>query len=685
MALESRLDRWISRSEALFARIDAVWERGQRWMDATAERSARAWVVPVLLALAATGAVVGLLRLLLTGLLGTGSGGRWVGVVVAGSLALVLLVLVFRNVLVSLVAPEQRRHFLIALMTSAAAMFVGVEAFTALTVTLAGQDVPMWTVERFYLRHLVQAVPLLDIPARLEWSEPPVLPGMAGRVLALAFTVLVIPPLLRVGVAVYQYVEGRALQRRYTAAVASQVRPFAPGYGAPPIPVTMVAAAGVGAVWSVLGPGAHRPAALWSLGGLGALLTVVATVVAASVVAGLVVFGLDDQPMAFALLPAIGLVWFESPFQRALLPGAAHWGVAGRIGATFLVFLVLLVVVMVFLWADPELAGAVVGLVLVLGFLGAGAPATAWVPEHVTWQPWGFAVDRPIVAAGAWFTVAYLLRVLWQSVRRVPNVGRYGYHDTASDLRVDLRGYTLVAVHIVLAAAAALVLLRAAGKLTVTTSPDDDWSDATQALSAAAWHVAGSMPGPDVPGILDWRVTTDFHGRWAGLVVIVAVAAVVVFAGLPLIRTVLVWARLVVQRPGAKRPAGEGLVAAPAAMEANLRHVVRFVSTPRREARLLLASEHSPARRRLVAAEQHLVQATVDLQKLADLFGTDSPWYAAAETAVGAARDAYRAHNPALIHDDPKLEEKVAAARQALDEYTLMVERWRAALDAAGG
>ncbi|GAA4472297.1 hypothetical protein [Phytohabitans houttuyneae] len=693
MALESRLDRWFARSEALFARIDAVWDRGQRWIDTTAERTARAWVGPVLLALAATGAVVALLRLLLAGLLGAGPGGRWTGVALAGSLALVLLVVVFRNVLVSLVAPEQRRHFLIALMTSAAAMFVGVEAFAALTVALAGHDVPMWPVERFYLRHLVQAVPLLDIPARLEWSEPPVLPGMAGRVLALAFTLLVIPPLLRVGVAVYQYVEGRALQRRFTAAVASQVRRSHSGYAEPAVPVAMVAAAGAGAVWSVLGPGGHRPAALWSLAGLAALLTVAAVLVAAALVAGLVVFGLDDQPLPFALLPAIGLVWFDSPFRRALLPAAAHWGVAGRIGATLVVFIVVLVVVGIFLWADPELAGAVVGLGLVLGFLGADAPAAVWVREQLTWRPWGFAVDRMIIAAAAWFTVAYLLRVLWQSARRVPKLGQYGYRDTASDLREDLRGYTLVAVHIVIAAAAALTLLRAAGALTVTTSPGDRWSGATQALSAAAWHTVDSLPGPDVPGILDWRLTTDFRGPWAGLVVILAVAAVVVFAGFPLIRTVLVWARLAVQHPGAQRPAGDGLVATPAAVEANLRRVVAFVTSASRDhghdrwvirTRTVLGSDRIVAGHRMAAAEQRLVQATVDLPKLAELFGAGSPSYAAADAAVAKVSEAYAAYATAFAGRKTEVDEKATAALQALDEYTRVVERWRAAVDAAG-
>jgi hypothetical protein len=147
----------------------------------------------------------------------------------------------------------------------------------------------------------------------------------------------------------------------------------------------MILAAGAGALWGVLHLGAQRPP-LWSLGGLAAALTVLAALVA-GVLASPLLLTLHDKRSLVAMLPAVGLVWFDSPYRRMLLPAAAHWGAWARLLATVVAFLVLLVVLNL-LWADPELSDAVVGLALVLGFLGAGAPVTGWLHTHFTWQPW---------------------------------------------------------------------------------------------------------------------------------------------------------------------------------------------------------------------------------------------------------------------------------------------------------
>src|SRR5689334_4041864 len=112
--MDVSLDRIGERLTPLFDRYDAVLDRAQERLDRTAGAPLRAWLRPVLLALAATAGLVALLRLLLTALTGGGPVARWIGAAVAAVLALVLLVVVIRNVVISLVEPTQRRLLLLA-------------------------------------------------------------------------------------------------------------------------------------------------------------------------------------------------------------------------------------------------------------------------------------------------------------------------------------------------------------------------------------------------------------------------------------------------------------------------------------------------------------------------------------------------------------------------------------------
>ena len=682
--MEAFLDRVGEGLTPLFDRYDALRDKAQERLDRTAGGPLRTWLKPVLLAFAVTVGVVALLRLLLTALTGAGGVGRWIGAAVAGALAIVLLVVVIRNVVISLVEPAQRRLLLLALLTSAAAVLTGVEAFAAVTVALA-DHVPLWTVERFYLWQLVGSVPLLEIPGRLGWTEPPVLPGLTGRLLVLGFALTVIPPLIRVGVALYGYVEGQAQQRRYTTALAGRLRGPGPYAGESDVPWVLALAAGAGAVWSVLRPHGHPGMEILSLATVAFVVTVVAVLAAAAMVAGFHVYQLVQTPGWVTLAAVAGLVWLDSPARRALVPAVAGYGFWGKVWVTLGLWLLALLLVVVCVWSDPEFADAVVALALVLGFVGPDAPAGRWLLEHLAWRPWGFPVGPPVVAACGWFTVAFLLRMLWSAVRRPPVLGQSDMLDTASGLRQDLRGYALVAGQIVISAGAALALLRTIDAVDLVAAAGDRWTPATRSVTAAAWHVVDSLPGPDVPGILGWRLTADVSGPWAGLVIIVAVAAVIVFAGLPILRTVVLWARLTAGRPRT----GEALIGTPATVAANLRAVVEFLEGEAARTPLSFGHTHRrawpfygmPVKRGApsLAAERRLVKAELDRQRLVDVFGNPSTWYTIADRALSRTADAYRAWVKGRTDrriDAGELAGKVAAAREALDAYADAIDRW---------
>ncbi|MBV1855987.1 hypothetical protein [Catellatospora tritici] len=112
-----RLDRVLT---PMFDGYDRRRDKAQDWIDDTAGRPLRAWIAPILVAFTLTAAFVGLLRLLLAAADGFGPVGRWVVAAFIGTVALIMLAVVTRNVIVSLADPSQRRLLLIALITSGA-------------------------------------------------------------------------------------------------------------------------------------------------------------------------------------------------------------------------------------------------------------------------------------------------------------------------------------------------------------------------------------------------------------------------------------------------------------------------------------------------------------------------------------------------------------------------------------
>lgn len=644
--MDAASGRWQARLESLFERSDALWGSVDARLDAAAGQSPRAWIRYLAVALAGTLTLALLLQLLLAAALRGGAGWRWCGVAVAGLLALLLLGVVIRNVVISIAEPAHRRSLLVALLTSAAAVLTSVVAFAAATVALAGGQAGLIRAERFYLWCLVDAVPLLDLPHRIGWTEPNILNGLDGRLLVLAFTVTVIPPLVRLVVAVYELAEHSAGERRYARAIAERVRgPRSYTFVDSLLPHSAALVAAAAVAWSWLVPWAGVGPQLLSRSGIAFLAALVGVAIVAAV-AGAAVELLYEQPLTLTLAAAVGLVWFDTAARRTAFPGLVDVGTWGRIGATLAIWAVLSVLVLI-IWEEPELPQTALALVLVLGFVGADPPLSRWLVSTVGWQPWGFALGPALAAAGVGLTVGYLAHLMWRLPRLTRMAGTFGLGPIGVLVRVQLRTYLSVAMQIVIVAGAILAVLESTAAAGRTGSADR--SGAAVALPAALWHVTDSLPGPDVVGILQWRLTADVTGRWAGLTVVVALLAIIVFAVFPAIRTTTMWARLSVDRPGAVPP----LVQVPAGLLQRLRAAVdSMAESPRPEQTTGLVGPRDPLRRLTPFAvtafpasaevEQHLVAAELDRRVLLDLFGAESPIHLAAGAAIDTTTAVYR-------------------------------------------
>lgn len=101
--------------------------------------------------------------------------------------------------------------FFVALGISLAAIGVCTEAFAGVTTLLwrygvlsTGGEPGLWRTEEYYLWHLVDSVPLLDIQEGFQWPEPLVFSGVGGGGLLLAYKIFLIAPLLRITIGTYQ-------------------------------------------------------------------------------------------------------------------------------------------------------------------------------------------------------------------------------------------------------------------------------------------------------------------------------------------------------------------------------------------------------------------------------------------------------------------------------------------------
>lgn len=697
-----RLNLWLEEvSEPLVRSFEARFERAQAWrarvdarVDATAAGSFGLWLRYFAVAVMVTAVVVAVLQLLLVLTVGSESWQRWSGVVVVGLVALVLEVTVLRNVVISIAEPSQRRSLLIAFLTSVAVLLISVEAFAAATAAIAGGQADLWPAERLYVWHLVDSVPLLAIPQRLEWTEPELLTDLGGRLLVLGFKIAVIAPLVRLAVAFYELVESESGQLRQAVLRASAgSRTSISLFGAIKgprtgliIPVIVVA----GLAYGGLGPDTEAGRRIESLSAavqVGALLLVAVVALALAVgVAALTVMAVkrwwwivEDLPEGIALVVAVGLVWLDAPIQIAPLPDLAGHTFS-KFDTTIVIWVVALAVLAVVGGSEPELPETSLALGLVLMFAGPNAFGQDFVTTHVHWTPWGFATGDAIVAAGIGLTGAYLVYLMSLVPARVRGAGRINALNANDAVRAQLVGYFFNCVQIVIAAAALLLLLQQFD--IVSPAPGPARLPAEDALIAVTWHVLDALPGPDIPDVLGWRLTSDFTGRWAGLVIIIAIIATLIVVAFPMARAIVQWAKLKAAQPRSDHASAD----LPAAVLHNLEEVVDYLITrPRDEWKVPRSPE----------LEQRLIDVELARRALLDLLGSDAPMYEAVDRAIDDTAEAYRTavtrHSrwhrhrvelrSSIDRTFPRREESEARARAALDAYRPLVQRWQTAVE----
>lgn len=667
-------------------------------LGAVAGVSLRRWLASVAMAAAAVCVAAAMLHVLLLAALRSGAGLGWFAVGVVAVVAVVLLVIVVRNTVMSIAAPQRRRAHLQALLVCAAALLAGVQACAAATVASAGHPVGLWPAEQLYAWHLADSVPLLAIPRRLEWSQPVIATGAGGRAILVAFTVALIVPLFRMLVAIYHLTGGGvpqsggaalAVRRRPSISILRRIRLHPSG-----IAIGLVTAGGF--MWGGLGRGTELGGRIAATSGLAFAGAVVAAGLGVLLIAVLlsIVIGVAKtlwEPISggpwMQLALAAGLVWIDTPIRHALLPSVNGIGAPWKIVVTLGLWAVLTVVLLP-IWVDPQLPESLLAIGLLLGFAGAGAPGGERLVAALGWTPGGFAIGPAVATAFAFLTGAYLAYLLSLAPARAANAGRRALGG-AMDLRRELGGYASIGLQVITAAAGALVMLYALGMASASQP-----MDAPRSLLAVVWHVADSLPGPDVPGIAGWRPVADTTGPWAGAVVVLTVAALTVVVAFPMIRATLRWAKHKAGPPALERPLAE----VPSALLTDLTVVRSFLSDSSRvddltavldiDSSAELSEEQEHILTAMHKAEERLTVAEADRGKLRDLLGEESPVYWAADHAVSEAVDAYRTVAGTQLSRHslrwspwPVRGTSAADAIAAIDVYAAAAERWQMGAD----
>jgi uncharacterized protein (DUF3084 family) len=664
-------------------------------IDAGAGVSLRRWLAHIAMAAAGVCVAAGVLHLILLAALRSGPGLSWFAVAVVAAIAVVLLVIVVRDTVVSFVAPQRRRVHLVALLVSGAALLASVQACAAATVAIAGRAVSLWQAEQLYAWHLLDSVPLLAIPRRLEWAQPIVAAGAGDRAMLVAFTVALIVPLVRMVVAIYHLTGGHAERRSGGEVRAAWGRWWRlPRSG---IAVPLVAAGGF--IWGGLGLGTQlggRIAATSGFAFVGAVAAATLGVILVAVLLSIVISALkavwepiSDGPW-LQLVLAVGLVWIDTPVRQVLLPGVQDFGPPWKVVVTLGLWAVLTVLLLP-VWVDPQLPESLLALGLLLGFAGAGAPGSERIRAAFGWTPGGFAVGPAFATAFACLTGAYLVYLLSRAPARAANAGRLTTAGS-TDVRRELGGYAYIGLQVIAASAGALMLLY--GLRVIGATSASSAIDAPRSLLAVAWHVTDSLPGPDIPAVAGWRLATDFTGPWAGAVVVVTVATLIVVVAFPMIRATLRWAKLKAGPPAQDRPLAE----VPAALLVDLEIVRAFLIDSSRTEDLAairdidspdeLSDEQQELLTKMHEAEERLAAAELDRGKLRELLGEESPVYWAGEQAVSEAVDAYRTVVKAQLRRQtlrwspwPTREASAAEAIAAIEVYAATVERWQMGAD----
>ena len=125
---------------------------------------------------------------------------------------------------------ENMFAYLVAIVVAVVAIGVAIQAFAAMNVYMVlrgigGPDTTQsfWRAETFYLWHLLDAIPLVDVTSTLRWSEPLTFRDHWSGSLLLLFKIVAIGPFIGLGYACY-----RTLEKERRHAEASTGKGFNP-------------------------------------------------------------------------------------------------------------------------------------------------------------------------------------------------------------------------------------------------------------------------------------------------------------------------------------------------------------------------------------------------------------------------------------------------------------------------
>ncbi|WP_027346258.1 hypothetical protein [Hamadaea tsunoensis] len=663
-----RVSDWVADR---YAPVGRWLERTEERLDRTAAGSVREWVRPMAATVAAAVLLVVVLHLMVAALFTGGPVARAAGAGLFAVVALGLQVVVIRNVLISIAEPSRRRYLLIASLAAVSALLTSVGAFAAATAAVRSQ--PLWPAERGFLWQLADAVPLLGIPGRVGWTEPPLPNGFGWRLTLLAFKIIVIVPLLRLVVALYELAEAQRGEPR------SRTRTWR--LGALQIEdagVLSSSAVAAGFLWGAFGPGTPLWRQAVPIGPAGPLSLVVLMVFGAlatraywgAFLGTLEVFAifLLGPPRLAAVLAAL-FVFPSHSLGTRWLPFLAGGGFGVRL-AVFGLAWSALYTVLGRVWIVPGLATTAIAAGLLLLFAGGTAPGRLWLLDHVRGTPGGFALGPGFATAAVWYALAYVAGLVGRMPVLAGQAGGPGTRYERGWLVRRLLDYACAGTQILIAAAGALVAVQGPGPAglyapAAVAAPVDAW----RCFESAVWNTADIIPGPDIPAVLGWRAPAGVPGPVAGTVVLLALVVVVLLAVFPIARSVFGWARWkagsVAESPG---------LATPELLIGRLRAVQEFVAATPEPAR---RGVRLPESTRLAETRHELRQAEETLTRLQDVWGVDTPMHRYAWWAYEWTRRAYWAtiHGSRTRFELPKAEE----ALTELDFYAL---RWRTALRA---
>jgi hypothetical protein len=144
----------------------------------------------------------------------------WAGVVPGFMLAATLIAILGWVYWEKRLNAKKHEPYVVALAASVAVIGVCTEASSGLTAVLwqeghiastRGAAPSLWAVEQYYLWHLADAVPLVEVPQTVRWPEPQGFDDHGSGVLLLLFKVMVIIPLVSIAMSGYVVAQDVAL------------------------------------------------------------------------------------------------------------------------------------------------------------------------------------------------------------------------------------------------------------------------------------------------------------------------------------------------------------------------------------------------------------------------------------------------------------------------------------------